>query len=508
MGFIQSLFQKVKSSLSHENLPITIIVSFGFILRLRQYLTGRSLWEDEAMLALNIVNRNFVGLFKPLDFNQGAPIGFLLVEKFFNTILGRNELVLRFFPFIAGTASLWLLYLLLKRITNQIGLLTALSLFAVNPQLVYYTSETKQYIIDVTVCIGLLLLVLPLFEEQITKRNMLWLGLAGVLGLWLSHPALFVLAGIGLTLLIINLGKQNFSTLRLIMGMGMLWLANLGFLYFINLRNLSHSQYLLNYWSGAFIPMPPWSDLSWIPSSFNDTVTVWYGMPHLALLVFPLIVFGWLVLFRESRGFAIALAFILGVVTIASALRLYPAHGRLALFLLPNAFIPIGKAVEALQKMLTPRKLTSIVGILALSAVLLYSPFVTSTQYLIAPKYFEHIRPYMDYLAASWKPGDTLFVSYWTEPAFQFYAPFYKLEDVHYETSQFTDYPDLQKLEARFDPLIGNKRVWVLFSHVYEQTGFNERDALLAYLNQIGTETREFHGFNTSVYLYLYDLKK
>lgn len=505
---MQPLFQKVKSSLSHENLPITIIVSFGFILRFRQYLTGRSLWEDEAMLALNIVNRNFIGLFKPLDFNQGAPIGFLLVERFFNTILGRNELVLRFFPFIAGTASLWLFYLLLKRITNQTGLLIALALFAINPQLVYYTSETKQYIVDVTVCIGLLVLAFLLFEGQISKKNVLWLGLVGVLGLWLSHPALFVLAGIGLTLLIINIGKRDVSNLRLIMGIGVLWLANLGLLYFINLRNLSQSQYLLNYWSGAFIPMPPWSNLSWIPSSFNDTVTVWYGMPHLALLVFPLIVFGWLVLFRESRGLATALAFILVVVSFASALRLYPAHGRLALFLLPNAFILIGKAVETLQKILTTRKLTSTIGTLVLSAVLLYSPFVTSTKYLIAPKYFEHIRPYMDYLAASWKPGDVLFVSYWTEPAFQFYAPFYKLENVQYETSQFTDYPDLQKLETRFDPLIGHKRVWVLFSHVYEQANFNERDALVAYLNQIGTEKREFHGFNTSVYLYLYDLKK
>lgn len=460
------------------------------------------------MLALNIVNRNFIGLFKPLNFNQGAPIGFLLVEKFFNTILGRNELVLRFFPFIAGTISLWLFYLLLKKLANQTGLLIALALFAVNPQLVYYTSETKQYIVDVTVCIALLLLAFPLFEGQTTKRNVIRLGLAGVLGLWLSHPALFVLAGIGLALLIINLGEHNFSSLRLIVGLGVLWLANLVLLYFINLRALSHSQYLLNYWNGAFIPMPPWSDLRWIPFSFNDTVTVWYGMPHLALLVFPLIVFGWWILFHESRAFAVALAFILTLTTIASALRLYPAHGRLALFLLPNGFILIGKAVEELQKRLPTRRLASSIGILALSAILLYSPFVTSTQYLIAPKYFEHIRPYMDYLSTSWKPGDALFVSYWAEPAFQFYAPFYKLENVQYETSEYTDYPDLQKLEARFDPLIGHKRVWVLFSHVYEQAGFNERDALIAYLNQIGTETREFHGFNTSVYLYLYDLKK
>ena len=148
-------FQKVRKNISWERLGIGILLLLGFVFRIRQYLTGRSLWLDEAMLALNIVNRNFAGLFQPLDYDQGAPIGFLLVEKFINLMFGEHEFVLRLFPLIAGLASLVLFYLLLRKTTSGIGLLTGLGLFAVGPELIYYSSELKQYSVDVVVTIFL-----------------------------------------------------------------------------------------------------------------------------------------------------------------------------------------------------------------------------------------------------------------------------------------------------------------------------------------------------------------
>ena len=143
-----------------------------------------------------------------------------------------------------------------------------------------------------------------------------------------------------------------------------------------------------------------------------------------------------------------------------------------------------------------------------LSGYLIYNPCVTSIQNFITPKYFEHIRPYMSYLSASWKEGDMIFVSYWAEPAFRYYVPFYNLEKIQYVSSHFEDYPNPQLLESRFEPLIGQRRVWVLFSHVFETAGFNEKDFLTAYLDQIGVKRREFRRPETSVYLFLYDLRK
>src|SRR5687767_16036395 len=88
---------KLNQLSARENILTGLILLAGSLLRLRQYLTGRSLWLDEAMLALNIVNRNYGELFQPLDYDQGAPIGLMLVEKTFNLIFGRNEFSLRLF---------------------------------------------------------------------------------------------------------------------------------------------------------------------------------------------------------------------------------------------------------------------------------------------------------------------------------------------------------------------------------------------------------------------------
>jgi uncharacterized membrane protein len=451
---------------------------------------------------LNIVERNFAQLFQPLDYDQGAPLGFLLVEKLFNAILGRHELVLRFFPLLAGLASLWLFYLLAKKTLQGTGFYLALALFAVNPQLVDYSSESKQYILDVAVTLGLLLLAIPVFQNQTNKKNLVLLTLAGVLTLWFSHPALFVIAGIGCTLVIQFLRTRDHKNLRTTFAIGLLWLANLALLYFINLRNLSQNGYLTDYWATGFIPLPPWSDLGWI----NELITYQFDIQFVPLLALILVLAGWFVLFREQQTVALAFAFTTFFAFTASALRMYPVNGRLSLFLIPLGILLLGKTVEFGRQTLSPNKFALIGTTILLSGYLLINPLVTSFQNFISPKYYEHIRPTMQVLADSWKDGDALFVTAWAEPAFRFYAPFYGLEDIKYVSSEIEDYPDEEKLKSRISPLVGEKRVWVLFSHVYEQGGFNERDVLVAYLDEIGEKRREILKSGTSVYMFFYDL--
>ncbi len=56
------------------------------------------------------------------------------------------------------------------------------------------------------------------------------------------------------------------------------------------------------------------------------------------------------------------------------------------------------------------------------------------------------------------------------------------------------------------DRFIGQKRVWVLFSHLFENKGIDEKTAFLDHLDQIGNKKKIFIIPGTSVYLFLYDL--
>jgi hypothetical protein len=491
-----------------ENILTGLILLAGATLRLRQYLTGRSLWLDEAMLALNIVNRNYSQLFQPLDYDQGAPIGFMLVEKTFNLIFGRSEFSLRLFPLLIGLASLWLFYLLLKRSASGPGFWVALTLFAFNPRLIYYSSEVKQYIADVAVMIILLLCAQPLFQ-QASRREFVTLAFAGTLALWFSHPSLFILAGIGLALFITYFQKRDFVALRSTIGMGILWLANLAFLYFLTLSDLRNNSYMYAYWQDAFGPLPPWSDWGWYLGAFQKNMDTQFGFsPAAAGVIFILMLAGWVVLFMQKRALAITLAGILFFTLLASSLGLYPVLERMGLFLVPMGTLLIGKSLEIPAQRLRAYPIVSTIVVLALSGFIIYAPVTRALEQFLTPKYFEHIRPTMGFLQGAWKEGDSLFISNGAVPAFEFYAPMYALKNITYTAGLREDYSNPDAILKQIKTLEGHDRVWILLSHVYEKGNFNEKEFLLSHLDQVGSKGREFREPGTSVYLYLYDLSE
>jgi len=493
--------------MSFESISIGTVFFLGILLRFRQYLIGRSLWVDEAMLALNIVNRNFAGLYKPLDYDQGAPVGFLLVEKSFNLLLGRSEFALRLFPFILGITSLWVFYLLLKRFTTGPALLVAFTLFAINPRLIYYSSEVKQYMADVVVTIILLLITTYVFEHPSRKR-LGWLAVTGLLALWFSHPSLFVLAGIGITLFFLFLQKRDYPNIGLVIGMGVMWLINLGFLYSLTLSDLSQNSFMRTYWQNAFAPMPPWSDWNWYWIVFQKNMDTHFAVTHFAWISAILMLAGWYLLFKQNRIFAIVIAGIFSFALLASTLQLYPSLERMVLFLTPIGILLIAILLAFLNKNLRGSPLVSIPILLLISGYFFYGSIPRAYEQFVSPKYFEHVRPTMDYLKGSWKDGDAMFVTNGAVPAFEYYAPLYGLENLQYLSSQQDDYETPNIILQQIGKLKGKPRVWILMSHVFENRDFNEKDFLLDYLNKNGTKVREFRQPGTSVYLYLYDLSE
>ena len=148
-----------------------VLCLVGVALRLIQYLHHRSLWFDEAMLALNILNRSYSQLLKPLDYNQGAPVGFLFLERLVGTCCGFGEYALRLIPLIAGVCSLYLFYKVAQLLLPQKAVWIAIGLAAVSPHLIYYSSELKQYSTDVLVATALSLIMLRFVSRPHDPRT-------------------------------------------------------------------------------------------------------------------------------------------------------------------------------------------------------------------------------------------------------------------------------------------------------------------------------------------------
>jgi hypothetical protein len=481
------------------------LVLVGFILRLRQYLANRSLWLDEAMLTNNILSRSFDGLFQPLDNNQGAPVGFLLVQKSITLAVGNSEFALRLFPFLAGLAALVLMFLLVRRVASPIAANLALGIFAVVPPLVYYASEVKQYSSDVAIMLGLSLLYMKYAQTEIKPRDALTLAAAGAIAMWFSHPAFFVSGALGLALFLPAVAAKDKTRIATLLVIAAVWIANIAELYFINLRSLSTHQYFLDYWKAGFIPHDS-SALSWLAYSFEGPFHDLLAMQANYIAGIFLLLIGYVSLTRRDSRLGFFLLAILFLTLLASYLTLYPFAGRMILFLAPVVILFLAEGIEAIANRFARSKVLPWIVSAVLAAYLFYMPFHLSTENFVTPKYQEHIRPTMEYLRDSRKEGDVIYVYYWAQHAVRYYAPKYGMC-----LCQFTIGADHHENPTAYVPeleaLMGHERVWVLFSHVYETDSYNERSFMLGLLDSMGKQVRQYRVPGTSVYLYLYDLR-
>ena len=153
-----------------------VALAAGCLLRLAQYLFDRSLWLDETFIALNILERGYRGLLGALDYNQGAPVGFLFLTKSLVLALGSSEYVLRLVPLAAGIASLFLFDRLCRVLLSDRSRLVAVSLLAVCDPLIYYASEVKQYASDVALALVLLVLGASLHRRRSSDGMAVWFG--------------------------------------------------------------------------------------------------------------------------------------------------------------------------------------------------------------------------------------------------------------------------------------------------------------------------------------------
>ena len=333
-----------------------------------------------------------------------------------------------------------------------------------------------------------------------TLRDIILFGLLGAIVIWFSHPSVFVLAGVGVSLALFWASRGDWSTIFSLCISYSIWTLSFLISYFVYLRNVANNEFLLNFWGaripGAFMPLPPVSisDIQWFTQNFFEIFRNPGGLPLVGIAALTFIV-GCAVIFIEKKErFFILISPIL-LALLASGFQKYPFSGRLLLFTTPALFILI--AAGANQIISGKTKHYSIIVGVALIGLLFYNPLLSAGRHLIKPHVRAEIKLPLEHIKKHGRTGDVIYVYYGASTQIQYYSASYGFSDDDY----------IMGVEARdnwenyrndLDRLRKNKRVWILFSH----TLGGEKDFFLNHLDSIGTRLDTLEGQGAAVYLY------
>lgn len=476
-----------------------IVIAVGIMLRVAQFLYNRSLTEGEAALALNIIERSYIDLLKPLDYFQAAPAGFLIVQRYCVNVLGTTEYALRLFPLIAGIIALFFFYHCAKKILTKEAIPVALILFAVGDHLVYFSSEVKQYSSDVLFVLLILTVCIATWKNKQILYYLAY-GLVGAVVLWFSHPALFLFISGGIVLLVRSIRHKKWSAFVLLCCGGVAAAISFGASYLVSLAPLSKTAVLMDTWHKSFAPFPP--------TSLRDVY--WYGYVLVRMFAFPVglsqyelilgiasFVFGVIYIYRSDQKILTMCILSILITLFASALHLYPFEGRLLLFLTPLIVLVIAQGIAYMQSKTSTG--SPLVGI-ALVLILLIHPVLSASYRLVKPRAPEELRPVVEYVDANYQEGDVLYIYYASFNAYQYYA--YRSDFEHDYVVGIESRDNWEQYYYDLTKLRGNQRVWVIMSHIETWHGVDEEKLFASYLNMLGKQKDALRASGAVAYLY------
>lgn len=147
---------------------IFLILLFSLVLRVINI--NQSLWLDEAINVLAAQQNAFWGMvteYAKFDFH---PPGFFALLWVWTKIFGYSEIMVRLPSLIFGVLTVWIIYLLGKKLVSaKLGLVAAL-LLALNPLHIYYSQEARMYsLAALAVALNFLFFIKILKEEKFAK---------------------------------------------------------------------------------------------------------------------------------------------------------------------------------------------------------------------------------------------------------------------------------------------------------------------------------------------------
>ncbi len=437
-----------------------IVVSCAILLF--QFFANRAFWNDESAIALNILNRDYFGLLKPLDYGQLTPILFLVISKLSASLLPNTELGVRLFPLLAFIASMFTFKKILQYIlTSEVSRVIILSLFAFNLSYLYFSSEFKQYIVDVAVALLIILLNLKAYSSE-TKKY-IRISLFYCIAILLSHVAILII----FTLSLYNLWQQwEMKTINKTFFVShLLFALYFAIFYFTFMYHHPLQGAMEKYWQHSFLPTNNLNDfLLFFKHKFSMIFADFFQFGKIIGGAFMLLFILGIIASLKTKNYRITIIALTPIVLhlVLSALKAYPFDLRLILYLTPLILILMGIGLDFILS--NYPSLAKPLGLLAVLPIIFIGIKIANKQ---IPIQREEIKNSYAVLKSKIKPEDKI-VYYWQS---DYTYQYYKRIGLFNHTNEAAEISFRE--EENKDSIFNARNNWLLFTHINEEKESN-----------------------------------
>lgn len=480
---------------------IGLILLAGTVVRVLFFSYGRPFWNDESAMALNLVDRSFLGLFAPLDYNQLTPPLYSVVCKFCSLFVHKPEYAYRLPALICSIVSLGVFYAFSKKVLNNaMAVVFANAVFALNYHIIYYAQELKQYSCDVLLFLTILLsyfLIHNKFESQSAfARTDFWLfGALSVFyaaSMWFSYTALFAMFVVFLTMLMrlfllykhksgdsesFDYMKYAGNGLKRIAALFSLPAASFTLLC-LNVTRFAKDTALHDFWTDGFVA----KNFSNLPELvYNNTVFYFPDLKAKIVLValfFAGMCYAFKSIFGSGAQFlklqlsepadigsvdymkllvvSVVLAFVL------SYFNIYPLYLRTALYLFPVIVLIMACAFE--YGFFSKNKAGAALCVLC-TVLMMYVSFKTDEYQILQKQYYrENTAQMLEAYKKNAAAQDKLIVPSLSSINYEYYSRFAGIDskNVYYIKYALYEYSDIK---TAYDTLPENAVYYILVTH-------------------------------------------
>tara|TARA_B110000858_G_scaffold12149_1_gene12364 strand:- start:688 stop:2193 length:1506 start_codon:yes stop_codon:yes gene_type:complete len=450
---------------------LAIFILLGVLISLIDLIQNKSLWLDEACLALNIVSRSYLELLTPLADNQSAPIGFLFTEKLLTNIFGPHDWALKIFPFFSFIVSIVLFFSLNNRLFKSVKIaLLSCALFSLNFTLISYSTEVKQYSIDVLVAILIVLSSLK-FNENKNSLSIFLHACIGAIAIWYSNVAVIILITAAIYNTYYSLFNNDKKELSVFIPIS-IWMASFITYYMLFISNHPHTNNMVNYWNGHFLPNNIFSQ-EFYTFLYDKVIMIFENLLNtndlwgIALFFYSIGIF--LLIKAKKTNYLHLLCLPIIIHLGLSFLHLYPFYDRFLLYQIPFVIIPISYGFILISSYFKNYHISKIMTI----CLLLTYTFGPSALIQSSSSSEEEIKKSLSFLNTHISSADHIYVYYSSAPAFKFYKNNYhnikKENEIHFGSfSRGNPEKYISEIESI------SEDIWLIFSHMHTE-GFPDK---------------------------------